>query len=55
MEEELFRKFLRKKGKKQDVVDRNALVVKQFNDFLKTERAHDLSNVTKEDMDALVE
>jgi len=55
LDEELFRKFLRKKGKKADVVERNVLIVMKFNDFLLKERNHDLSNITIEDIDAYVE
>ena len=55
MDEELFRKFLRKKGKKADVAERNILVAMNFNEFLLSERNHDLSGVTKEDIDVFVE
>ncbi|MHA1737226.1 MAG: DUF4332 domain-containing protein [Candidatus Heimdallarchaeota archaeon] len=55
MEEELFRKFLRKKGKKADVAERNILAVKKFNEFLLNERNHDLSSITIEDIDVFVE
>jgi len=55
LEEELFRKFLRKKGKKTDVAERNILAVKKFNEFLLNKRNHDLSSITIEDIDAFVE
>lgn len=55
MDEELFRKFLRRKGKKSNVVDRNVLVVKIFDAFLKDTRKSNLSSLAKNDINAYVE
>jgi len=55
LNEEEFRKFLRKKGKKLDVVDRNVKAVNAFVAFLKEVRKTSLDAVTKEDIEAYVE
>jgi hypothetical protein len=51
MDEVEFRKYLRRKGKKPDVVDRNVLSIKRFIEFLGTE----ITNATKQDVDSYVE
>ncbi len=55
MKEEEFRKHLKKKAKKPDVVDRNVLVVKKFITYLKEERGKILDEVNSEDIAAYVE
>ena len=54
MQEEEFRKFLKRKGKKADVVDRNVSVVKRFSTFLNDEQNKALDDVSKEDIEAYV-
>lgn len=54
MQEEGFRKFLKRKGKKPDVVDRNVAAVKVFSSFLEDEKKKRLTNVTTEDITSYV-
>lgn len=54
MDEEEFSKFLKRKGKKLDVVDRNVKAVKVFADYLTSERNKKLAEVTKVDIEAYV-
>ncbi|NHJ31550.1 MAG: DUF4332 domain-containing protein [Asgard group archaeon] len=54
MDEEGFRKYLRRKGKKLEVVDRNIESVKFFTSFLQKERNKELADATKEDIDSYV-
>ncbi|MCG3220219.1 MAG: hypothetical protein H7641_02465, partial [Candidatus Heimdallarchaeota archaeon] len=49
MKEEEFRKHLKRKGKKPDVIDRNVLAVKKFIYFLKDERGKELDEVNSDD------
>jgi hypothetical protein len=55
MNEEEFLKFLRKKGKKIEVAERNYKVIVRFASYLHRERNTDLAKVTKEDVKAYVE
>lgn len=55
MDEEKFRKFLKSKGKKLDVVERNIRTVKLFIEFLSNERNNTLIKVTKDDVEVYVE
>ena len=55
MQEEEFRKSLKRKGKKSDVIDRNVLVVKKFVSYLKEERGKQLADVNENDISAYVE
>ena len=55
MDEEEFRKFLRRKGKKENVVERNILSVKKFSDFLKNERDRKLADTNIDDIEAYIE
>ncbi|NHK31566.1 MAG: hypothetical protein FK730_09455 [Asgard group archaeon] len=55
MEEEEFKKYLRKKGKKIDVIERNCQAMKKFIAFLHEERNKDLTNVPKEDIEAYID
>ncbi|MHA1592916.1 MAG: DUF4332 domain-containing protein [Candidatus Heimdallarchaeaceae archaeon] len=50
LHEEEFRKFLKRKGKKPDVVDRNVQAVKKFHSYLKEERKKKLDETTSEDI-----
>ena len=54
MDEEGFRKHLKRKGKKPQVVDRNVESVKIFASFLQKEQNKDLADTTKEDVDSYV-
>jgi len=54
MNEDEFRKFLKRKGKKEEVVVRNILAVRKFISFLQNNRGKDLAAVTKEDIEAYV-
>ncbi len=54
MDEEGFRKYLKRRGKKPQVVDRNVESVKFFISFLQKERNKDLADATKEDLDSYV-
>ncbi|MHA1171623.1 MAG: hypothetical protein ACTSQ3_06055, partial [Candidatus Heimdallarchaeota archaeon] len=54
MDEEGFRKYLKRKGKKLPVVDRNVESVKIFTSYLLEERNKDLADATKEDLDSYV-
>ncbi|HUU78340.1 MAG TPA: DUF4332 domain-containing protein [candidate division Zixibacteria bacterium] len=55
MDEDKFRKFLKSKGKKSDVVERNIQTVKLFNEYLSNERNSSLAEVTEDDIEAYVE
>ena len=55
LQEEDFRKFLKRKGKKPDVVDRNVLAVKKFRSYLLEERKKKLDDATSDDIIAFVE
>ena len=55
MDEEEFRKYLKTKGKKSNVVDRNVLTVKAFGDFLVNVRNNHLDTVSTADIYAYVE
>ncbi|NHJ40934.1 MAG: DUF4332 domain-containing protein [Asgard group archaeon] len=55
MEEEEYKKFLRGKGKKADVVERNCKAIKKFAAYLHKERNTNLSRLSKEDIRAYVE
>jgi hypothetical protein len=55
LEEEEFKKYLRKKGKKIDVVERNCQAMKKFTAFLHEDRNKDLTSVSKEDIEVYVE
>ncbi|NHJ46858.1 MAG: DUF4332 domain-containing protein [Asgard group archaeon] len=52
--EEEYKKFLKRKGKKIDVVERNCKAVKKFKSFLHQTRSRELASVTKEDVEAYV-
>ena len=54
MNEEAFRKFLKKKGKKSEVVDRNVISVRRFITFLQKERNKELFDTTNDDIDKYV-
>ncbi len=54
MDEEAFRKNLRGKGKKQNVVDRNVLTMKRFTEYLGSERSKKLAEVKLEDIEFYV-
>jgi len=55
MNEEDFRKHLKKKGKKEDVIDRNVTGVNNFADFLKDTHSRKLVDVKTTDIDSYVE
>ena len=55
MKEEEFRKHLKRKGKKPDVIDRNVLAVKKFIYFLKDERGKELDEVNSDDISVYVD
>ncbi|NHJ04571.1 MAG: DUF4332 domain-containing protein [Candidatus Heimdallarchaeota archaeon] len=55
MIEDEFKKHLRRKGKKQDVVERNVQTVKLFAEYLRQERNKELTEVTKVDIESYVE
>jgi DNA polymerase III gamma/tau subunit len=52
--EEEFRDFLKKKGKKTNVIERNVRTMKKFQEFLKKERQILLEETSKEDIQAFV-
>lgn len=54
MNEEEFRKYLRRRGKKPAVVDKNVSVLKDFTSYLLEKREKDLDRVTIKDVDAFV-
>ncbi len=54
MNEEEFRKYLKRKGKKTAVVDRNVDVLKDFISYLLEKREKNLDVVATEDVDAFV-
>ncbi|UCG36803.1 MAG: DUF4332 domain-containing protein [Candidatus Bathyarchaeota archaeon] len=54
MGEEEFRKYLKRRGKKPAVVDRNVAVLKDFTSYLLEKREKDLDGVTTDDIDAFV-
>lgn len=54
MDEEIFRKYLRRKGNKQAVVDRNVHVLKGFTSYLLEKREKNLDDVTIDDIGAFV-
>ena len=54
MNEEEFRKYLKQRGKKPAVVDRNVGVLKTFISYLLERREKDLDCVTTDDVDAFV-
>ena len=55
MNEDEFRKFLKRKGKKEEVVERNILAVNKFIDFLEKERNKKLADTSTEDIKYYVE
>ena len=55
MDEVAFSKFLKKKGKKQGVIEKNIHNIKTFEDYLKKERSKGLESTTKEDIEIFVE
>ena len=54
MNEEEFRKCLKRRGKKPAVVDRNVAVLKEFISYLLEKREKDLDSVTADDIDVFV-
>ncbi len=54
MNEEDFRKYLKREGKKPHVVDRNVNVLKDFMSYLQEKRKKNLEAVTTDDIDAFV-
>jgi site-specific recombinase XerD len=54
MSEEEFGKYLKRRGKKASVVDRNVAVLKSFTSHLLEKREKNLDNVTTDDIDAFV-
>ncbi len=54
MDKEKFRKYLRRKGKKQNVVERNVLTVKRFSEYLGNEKSKKLSEVRLDDIESYV-
>jgi len=54
MDEEEFRKYLKRRGKKPAVVNRNVGVLKDFISYLLEKREKDLDGVTTDDIDAFV-
>ena len=55
LNEEEFRKFLKRKGKKAEVIDRNVAAINKFVSFLKEEKNKDLVDVKPTDIDSYVE
>lgn len=55
MDEEEFREYLKQKGKKPAVIDRNVDVLKDFTSYLLEERTTELESVTADDVDAFAE
>ncbi len=55
MDEEAFRKNLRRKGKKQNVVDRNVLTMKKFTEFLDIKRNKKIVDVKSDDIESYVD
>jgi hypothetical protein len=54
MNEQEFRKYLKQKGKRPAVVDRNVTVLKNFTSYLLEKRKKNLDDVTTDDIDAFV-
>jgi len=54
MNEGEFRKYLKRRGKRPAVVDRNVDALKDFISYLHEKREKDLDNVTTDDLDAFV-
>ena len=54
MNEEEFRKYLKRRGKKPSVVDRNVHVLKSFISYLYKKRERSIDNVATSDIDAFV-
>lgn len=54
MNEEEFRKYLKRRGKKSSVADRNVRVLRGFISYLHEKRERSLDNVTASDIDAFV-
>ena len=55
MDEEAFRKYLRRKGKKPNVVERNISTVSAFRDYLVNIRNNNLDAVSTADICSYVE
>ena len=55
MDDNTFKVFLKKKGKKQNVVDRNTKTIKVLTDYLRKERNKKLEEITKDDIEHYVE
>jgi hypothetical protein len=54
MSEEEFRDYLKRRGKKPSVADRNVSILKDFVSYLRKKREKDLDWVTTDDIDAFV-
>jgi hypothetical protein len=54
MDEEEFRQYLKRRGKKPAVVDRNVSVLKNFSSYLLARRQKKLDDVTTDEIDAFV-
>lgn len=54
MTEEGFKRYLKRRGKKSAVVDRNLNVVNVFSEYLVDKRGRKLENATSDDIDAFV-
>lgn len=54
MNEIAFRSFLKRKGKKQEVIEKNIAEVNRFNDYLQKERNKELEEVNIEDIEVYV-
>jgi hypothetical protein len=52
--EEEFRKYLKRRGKRPAVIDRNVRVLKNFTSYLSEERGRNLDDVRTDDIDAFV-
>lgn len=55
MNEEAFREFLKKKGKKENVIERNIRSVKKFQEYLKKERETTIEKVSEDDIRKYIE
>ena len=55
LNEEEFREFLKRKGKKTEVIDRNVTGVKKFASFMNEEKGKNLVDVKTDDIDSYVE
>ncbi len=55
MDDNAFKTFLKKKGKKNHVVEKNIRIVKIFKDYLQKERNKKLDETTKKDIEQYVE